>query len=448
MCIIKNKPMANINLTLQNRITTLMVISAIILISVFTLIQLNNHLSNLTLYNSYQARLSAMLVKNSLQETLKSVPAGELQTGAYLQKTLDYLSGIRIIDRAIIIDKDDKIIAATDSNLVGNDASTKDVIAKYNLSERSANKLFDLQINKASRILDIFIPLESPQVQRGDLMVKLTSSIGNIKEALIGVYKPVILTSILVILANIIIGFMLSKLVIGPIRILNEATKVIASGQLETRVSINTNDELEELASTFNEMAKALIKMKERAENANPLTKLPGNIVIREEVEKRLRAASKFMVIHVDLNNFKAYNDCYGLAKGDEAIKLTAQILKEAVDTKGNSDDLLGHEGGDDFILVSTPLKANDVCSYITSEFDKRIRALYNAEDLGRGYIVAESRQGAIMQFPIMSISLSGVSNEQRNIQSYTEVTNIAAEVKKKAKAAGTSIFVVDQRKV
>ena len=53
------------------------------------------------------------------------------------------------------------------------------------------------------------------------------------------------------------------------------------------------DDELEELATTFNDMAQALIKMKERAENANPLTKLPGNIVIREQVENRLREGKK-----------------------------------------------------------------------------------------------------------------------------------------------------------
>ena len=441
--------MAQAKLTLQNRITTLMVISTIILISVFTLIQLNNHLSNLTLYNSYQARLSALLTKSSLQETLKSIPAGESQIGTYLQKTLDSLSEIRIIDKAIIIDEDDRVIAATDTGLIGGEVSAKDMIIKYNFAAKKVdNKQFELEINKAARLLNIFIPLDNPLNPQAGLLIKLTSSIGNIKEALIGVYKPVILTSTLVVLANIILGFILSKIVIGPIRILNEATKVIAGGNLETRVTINTNDELEELASTFNDMAGALIKMKERAENANPLTKLPGNIVIREDVEKRLREGKKFMVIHVDLNNFKAYNDCYGLAKGDEAIKLTAQILKEAKEAKGNPDDLLGHEGGDDFILISTPVKANDVSSYIISQFDTRIKEFYNQDDLKRGFIIAESRQGTITQFPIMSISLSGVTNEHRDITSYTEVTNIAAEVKKKAKAAETSIFVIDQRKV
>ena len=45
-----------------------------------------------------------------------------------------------------------------------------------------------------------------------------------------------------------------------------------------------------------------------------------------------------------------------------------------------------------------------------------------------------------------MTISLAGVTNAHREILSYGEVTNIAAEVKKKAKAEDGSVFVIDKR--
>jgi len=47
-----------------------------------------------------------------------------------------------------------------------------------------------------------------------------------------------------------------------------------------------------------------------------------------------------------------------------------------------------------------------------------------------------------------MTISLAGVTNATREITSYAQVTNIAAEVKKKAKAIvnGKSKYVLDQR--
>jgi diguanylate cyclase (GGDEF)-like protein len=228
---------------------------------------------------------------------------------------------------------------------------------------------------------------------------------------------------------------------------LNQVTKMIAQGDLAVRTSISTGDELEELGLTFNYMTEELIKMKERAENANPLTKLPGNIVIREEVEKGIKENRKFVVIYCDLNKFKSFNDKYGIAKGDEAIKLAADIFKEVIKTKGNPDDFIGHEGGDDFILITTPDKAQIIADTIIQEFDKRVVALYEKEDLERGYITSLARDGSTAQFPIMSISLSGVTNAHRTITSYAEVTNIAAEVKKKIKATGTSGFVIDQRR-
>ncbi|MDD5246632.1 MAG: diguanylate cyclase, partial [Candidatus Omnitrophica bacterium] len=157
-------------------------------------------------------------------------------------------------------------------------------------------------------------------------------------------------------------------------------------------------------------------------------------------------ANKQFTVIYCDLDNFKAFNDKYGIASGDEAIKLTAQIFKEAVEKRGSPEDFIGHEGGDDFLLLTEVDKAQEIADYITQEFNKRVRPFYSQEDLDRGFIIAKSRDNVEKQFPIMTISLAGVTNQHRKINSYAEVTNIAAEVKKKAKAIGGSTFVMDKR--
>src|SRR4029078_4096112 len=65
----------------------------------------------------------------------------------------------------------------------------------------------------------------------------------------------------------------------------------------------------------------------ERSLDANPLTRLPGNMSIQNELERRITANKPFSVLYFDLNNFKSFNDRYGFMRGDEAIKLTAQVL-------------------------------------------------------------------------------------------------------------------------
>jgi len=422
-----------------------MVILCILLISTFTFIQLNNQLNNLTQQNSYQANLSSIIAKNNLETVLRKINTLS-DIPKYLQLSLNALIESKVINKATIFDKNGSIVASSEEQLIGQTSSFKDQVKWQDLQEAESNRWFTSDINSLKRELNIFIALKTAATEPILYLAKLTFSLGNIQEAFSGIYRTIILATIIILLANIILGYILSKTVVGPIKLLNDVTKMIAGGDLRIRTKINTGDELQELGQTFNHMTEELIKMKERAENANPLTKLPGNIIIQEQVEIRISNNQPFVVIYSDLDNFKAFNDKYGISQGDEAIKLTATILKESMTQQGTLNDFLGHEGGDDFILLTVPEKATPITDFITQEFNTRVRNLYSKEDLELGHIVAHARDGSIKEFPIMTISLAGVTNEHRKINSYAEVTNIAAEVKKKAKSIGGSVFVLDKR--
>ncbi|MEN2776147.1 response regulator [Acetivibrio clariflavus] len=190
------------------------------------------------------------------------------------------------------------------------------------------------------------------------------------------------------------------------------------------------------------------LKRIDRNRRANPLTGLQGNIEIQAEINQRIAKRMLFAVIYGDLDNFKAYNDVYGFASGDRAIKLTADIIIDNVHNYGNQGDFIGHIGGDDFVIVTTPDKAESICKGIINDFDEKIKSLYCDEDIQRGYIVTSNRQGQIMKFPIISISLAVVTNEFRELISHIQIAEIAAEIKKKAKSMPGSTFVKDRRKV
>jgi len=185
----------------------------------------------------------------------------------------------------------------------------------------------------------------------------------------------------------------------------------------------------------------------DRNQWANPLTGLQGNIEIQSEINQRIATRRLFAVIYADLDNFKAYNDVYGFASGDRAIKLTADIIVDNVHNYGNQSDFIGHVGGDDFIVVSTPDKAEAIVKGVIEDFDTKTKALYCEEDLRRGYIVTSSRQGQVMKFPLISISFAIVTNEVRELISHIQISEIAAELKKKAKSMPGSTYVKDRRK-
>ncbi|MEI8349357.1 MAG: GGDEF domain-containing protein [Candidatus Omnitrophota bacterium] len=430
-------------ITLKSRIFILLTIFTVVTVALFVAVQLSHEINLLNRFHRSHAQIIYSVLK-STWDNMAAFPLPEEKKLDFLRKRILALKQSEEITHGYIYNRQEKIVFSTEKTLQGDRVNFDDVLMLDKL-KRNESIEGEVVIDESRKTFSVYIPLaEGGKV---NYIGKIFFSLAGIWGVYQQVYQPAFLIGILFIIVNIILGFSLSRLIIAPIKVFNSAAKLIASGRLDLRVNILTSDELEELASTFNFMTQALIKMKERAENANPLTKLPGNIVIREAVEERIKTQKKFTVVYCDLDNFKAFNDKYGIAKGDEAIKLTSNVFKEALKSQGNTDDFLGHEGGDDFIILTTPQRTQAIASAIIEAFNSRIRTLYDKEDLERGYIIAHGRDNTIQQFPLMTISLAGVTNECRAIASYAEVTNIAAEVKKRAKQECRSCFILDQRK-
>jgi diguanylate cyclase (GGDEF)-like protein len=178
----------------------------------------------------------------------------------------------------------------------------------------------------------------------------------------------------------------------------------------------------------------------------NPLTGLAGNILLTEELKYRLKQGDPFAYLYVDLDNFKAFNDTYGPARGDRVIQLMAEVLTEAVGTHGDSTDFIGHIGGDDFAILTSPNLLDALCQAIIGIFDQRVRLLYDPEDLERGYLQGSDRQGVPRRFPIVSISIGVATNRHRSFADYEELSRVAAEMKQFAKQEPGSFYAVDVR--
>jgi PleD family two-component response regulator len=179
----------------------------------------------------------------------------------------------------------------------------------------------------------------------------------------------------------------------------------------------------------------------------NPLTRLPGNLAIENAIRRRFDGRLPWAVIYLDLDNFKAFNDAYGFVRGDEAIRLLAATLLEAVRSLGEDDDFVGHIGGDDFILVTVPSRAESLARRIGATFDRDVPRLYDAADVARGSIMTTDRRGVVTSYPIMSLSLAVVIDERGRITSYQQIGEVAAELKRFAKAQSGTFISTDKRK-
>jgi diguanylate cyclase (GGDEF)-like protein len=251
----------------------------------------------------------------------------------------------------------------------------------------------------------------------------------------------------LALLTGISAAAMITRGISDSIDILKTATAQVASGDFDDIPIVKRNDELGDLSRAFGDMAIRIKHLEEMYLDASPLTHLPGGIAIENLLKKRIASEHPMAFALLDMDNFKAFNDYYGYAKGSELIVAVAHIIESTVNELGSDDDFVGHIGGDDFALITEPSYVSLLCKSIVERFDREVLEMYTPEDRERGYIIGETRQGDEAIFPIVTISIAVVTNQSREISNHLEIGEIAAELKEYAKSIGGSVFVVDHRR-
>ncbi|MBN1866345.1 diguanylate cyclase [Candidatus Sumerlaeota bacterium] len=189
------------------------------------------------------------------------------------------------------------------------------------------------------------------------------------------------------------------------------------------------------------------IRRAHRQLDASPLTRLPGNNSIAKELDARIARREEFAVVYADIDHFKAFNDRYGFARGDEALKLTARLMINSVNSESPERHYVGHVGGDDYVIIVPADRVQGVCERFIANFDGIIPSLYDEEDRARGFIRSVNRQGRKEDFPIMAISLAVVANTEGQFEHAGQLVSVAAEIKKELKKTPTSGYMIDRRR-
>ena len=250
-------------------------------------------------------------------------------------------------------------------------------------------------------------------------------------------------------IVSLVVGLLLVLLVTynisRPLRRLEQATALIAEGNFDYEFRMNRRDEIGSLAHAFGVMSKRLKILEERNLDASPLTGLPGNRAIEQEIVRRLEAKQPFSLCHVDLDNFKPFADNYGYAWGSEVIKEVAGLLAEKVREMETPGDFLGHIGGDDFVILSVPGCAEELCGRVVAGFDERLRKYYTGEDRKQGFFVGRDRKGIRQAFPLISVTIAIVTDDGSRFRSPLDMAEAAARLKEYAKTLPGSNYVTEK---
>lgn len=248
-----------------------------------------------------------------------------------------------------------------------------------------------------------------------------------------------------------VIIVLISVYTLSSLNELGDISRSIVTGDMvviEATESLAQKSRRTDAASmrAFIAMVQRLARLEVMDLDASPLTRLPGGIAIENVPETRLAQQQDIAFCLVDIGNFKAFNDRYGYARGNEVIKATGKILEAAIADHGTEDAFVGHIGGDDFAVILHPDRYGQVCQAIIEAFDRKSPTFYDPEDRDRGYVIAKTRQGNQEQFPLMTVSIAVVTNLSQKEISSVRVGEVAAELKEYAKTVPGSLFLVDRR--
>ena len=244
--------------------------------------------------------------------------------------------------------------------------------------------------------------------------------------------------TIVLITFSLTAGFLLALLITynisRPLIQLKRATGEIAEGRFDSPVDIVRADEIGSLAKAFRTMKERLKILESKLRDESPLTGLPGNRAIEEVIGKRFSEKKPFALCHVDLDHFKPFADKYGYAWGSEVIKEVADLIRKKQRSYGDPSDFVGHIGGDDYVIIAEPGRAESICRAVVDEFDGRIAKYYNQNDRENGFIVGKDRQGIMRKFPLISLSIAIVTNGGNRFQTPLDMAEKAAELKERVK--------------
>jgi len=202
-----------------------------------------------------------------------------------------------------------------------------------------------------------------------------------------GIYHSLLL-GLAAILVTMVFGFVILRWALRDIRKLTLAAQNIGSGEPFTSLDINRNDEIGQLAQSFQEMERSL--------RTDRLTKLLNRDSLIAQIEFMRRNARdpkafSFAILFIDLNKFKGVNDQFGHEQGDRVLIEVAQRLQNAL----RKDDAVARFGGDEFVVyldgVSDQQVAQVICQKIITVLETPIE-MYE----GSRYSVGASIGGAL----------------------------------------------------
>jgi diguanylate cyclase (GGDEF)-like protein len=185
------------------------------------------------------------------------------------------------------------------------------------------------------------------------------------------------------ILIIFLLAYVLARGMLRPILLLSEGAQRVSAGDLDVHLPVRGRDELADLTSAFNDMARRVRESRdELAHAASALSRTNDQLeqakerfrtqaitdaltglfnrrhfedTLDEQIERAAAEGWQLSLLLLDLDHFKQYNDRWGHTEGDAELRRVAALVQRTV----RSTDIAFRYGGEE-LAVLLPSCAKD----------------------------------------------------------------------------------------
>jgi len=167
----------------------------------------------------------------------------------------------------------------------------------------------------------------------------------------------------------------------------------------------------------------------------DPRSGLPSGRLIEDQLREMMRR-TEWSYMDVRISFFEAFREKYGFVAADEVLRFSAMMISDVVDHHGTPEDFIGNAGNDNFVLITAPAKATTIRETLEKRFNEEVKSHYSFVDRERGGVMIDDGMGGEKLVKLMMIAIGMVSSTDREFSDIREVTEAAAEARRKAQQA------------
>lgn len=178
--------------------------------------------------------------------------------------------------------------------------------------------------------------------------------------------------------------------------------------------------------------------------NINFKTRLPNRNYSLKALKRVIAKKTLWSCLLVSVQNFNSYKEIYTELASDKLLQTYCAIINSTID----KSDYLGHISENEFLIITSPMRAEKIASFLTFSFDTISHKFYSAEDAKRGYTILQGDEQAGRRSGFVFTTIGVVSNEFKEYSTPQEVINTLIQIHNLAKKPSISSYAIERPKI